>query len=157
MKQTTVTLAGKAYRIESLKFKQERAWRKKYDAPLGALIDAISKVRLMGEQEFEKPADLFREIGAALLSHANELLKAMLNSPDLLFDAICDYSPQVRADRDYIEEHAYQDEIAAAFLEVLKIAYPFGSLLGIVKSLGSQEKQISPNSPDMNGDSGKMT
>jgi len=157
MKSIHVELAGKTYEIESLKFKAERAWRKKYDAPITDLINAISHVRSLSGQEFNKPADLFKEIGSVLLTHANDLIKALLDSPDTLFEAICDYSPALAADRQFIEENAYQDDIAKAFVEVLKIAYPFGSLLGMVTSLGSLEKQTSPNSPSPNGASGKTT
>ena len=157
MKSTKVNLAGRTYTIESLKFKAERAWRKKYDAPIGNLISAISNVKELSGKEYDKAGDLMKEVGTVLLAHANDLIKALLDSPDILFDAICDYSPALAADRTFIEENAYQDEIARAFVEVLKIAYPFGSLLGIATSLGSQERQTSPNSHEPSGVSGMMT
>lgn len=153
MKKTSVTLAGRTYVVESLKFKAEREWRKKYDAPIGNLIGAIGNLQGIGSKQFEKAGDLLKEVGATLLSNAGSLLQAMLDSPDIIFNAICDYSPTIQADKAYIEENAYQDEIAAAFVEVLKIAYPFGKLLGIVTSLGSQEKQTTQSSPSVNGDS----
>lgn len=153
MKKSSVTLAGRTYVIESLKFKAEREWRKKYDAPIGNLVGAISNLQGIGGKQYEKAGDLLKEVGATLLSNAGSLLQAMLDSPDILFEAICDYSPAIGTDRAYIEENAYQDEIAGAFMEVLKIAYPFGKLLGIVTSLGSQEKQTTPNSPLASGDS----
>jgi len=157
MKSKVVTLAGRTYTIESLKFKAERAWRKKYDAPIGDLINAISNVKEMSGKEYDKAGDLMREVGTVLLAHANDLIRALLESPDTLFDAICDYSPALASDRAFIEENAYQDEIALVFVEVLKIAYPFGSLLGIVTSLGSLEKQTTPNSHEPSGISGMTT
>jgi hypothetical protein len=160
VKSTKVNLAGRDYTIESLKFRAERAWRKKYDVPIANLIGAISNVRELSSKEFDTPSDLLKEVGMLLLSHANELMKALLDSPDIIFDAICDYSPALAADRDFIEENSYQDEIAVVFVEVLKIAYPFGSLLGIAQSLGnigSQEKQTSQSSPLPSGESGKTT
>lgn len=157
MKSITVNLAGHTFTIESLKFKAERAWRKKYDLPVANLIGAIATVKEVSSTEFDKPTDLLKQIGGILLSHATDLMKALLDSPDIIFEAICDYSPVLADNRDFIEENAYQDEIAAVFIEVLKIAYPFGSLLGIAQSLGSLEKQTSPNSPEPNGESGKMT
>lgn len=151
MKSIQVNLGGRQYTIESLKFRAERAWRKKYDVTINELIGAVSKVKELSSKEFDTTGGLFKEIGMVLLSHADDLIRALLNSPDILLEAICDYSPVLSADREFIEENAYQDEIAAAFVEVLKIAYPFGSLLGIVTSLGSVEKQTSPNSPAPSG------
>ena len=157
MKSTKVNLAGRTYSIESLKFKAERAWRKKYDAPIGNLINAISNIKELSGKEYDKASDLMKEIGVVMLAHAKDLIRALLESPDILLDAICEYSPALAADRAFIEENAYQDEIAQAFIEVLKIAYPFGSLLGIATSLGSMEKQITPNSHEPSGVSGMMT
>ena len=157
MKSTNVNLAGRTYTIESLKFKAERAWRKKYDAPIGNLISAISNIKELSGKEYDKASDLMKEIGGVLLAHANELMRALLESPDTLLDAICDYSPALAADRALIEENAYQDEIARVFVEVLKIAYPFGALLGIATSLGSAEKQTAPNSHEPSGVSGMTT
>lgn len=151
MKSISVDLAGRSYTIESLKFRAERAWRKKYDVPIANLIGAIANVKELSAKEFDKPGDLLKEVGMVLLSHANELMKALLDSPDIIFEAICDYSPVLAADREFIEENAYQDEIAAVFIEVLKIAYPFGSLLGIAKSLGSLERQTSQSSLEPSG------
>lgn len=151
MKSINVNLASRTFTIESLKFKAERAWRKKYDRPIAHLFDAIASAKELSTKEFDKPADLMKEVGMVLLSQANELMKALLDSPDIIFEAICDYSPALAADKDFIEENAYQDEIAAVFIEVLKIAYPFGSLLGIAQSLGSMEKQTSPSSPEPSG------
>lgn len=151
MKTIEITLAGRNYTIESLKFRAERVWRKKYDMPIANLIGAIANVKELSTKEFEKTTDLLKEVGLVLLSHANDLMKALLDSPDIIFEAICDYSPALAADRAFIEENAYQDEISAVFIEVLKIAYPFGSLLGIAKSLGSLEKQTSQNLPEPSG------
>lgn len=156
MKSTTVTIAGRQYSIESLKFKAEREWRKKYDAPISALINTLSQTRTITDQSND-PGQWLRQMGGVLLSHAGELVKALIESPDTLLNAICDYSPVLQADRDYIEENSYQDEIAAAFIEVLKIAYPFGSLLSLVKNLGSLEKQTTPSSPSPSGDSSKTS
>lgn len=155
MKSTKVKIAGREYTIESLKFKAERAWRKKYDQPISELIGAISSVSDASKKEFKDAGELMREIGAVLFAQAGGLIKALLESPDTLLDAICEYAPALAADRAFIEENAYQDEITQAFVEVLQIAYPFGSLLGIVKTLGQMEKQTEQNSPSPNGDSGK--
>lgn len=156
MKSVVVELAGKTYTVQSLKFKAERAWRKKYDAPISSLINALSQTQSITDRSSE-PGQWLREMGGVLLAHAGELVNALLSSPDTLMDAICEYSPAIASEREWIEENAYQEEIAKAFVEVLKIAYPFGQLLGIVTSLGSLEKQTTPSSPSPSGDSSKTT
>jgi hypothetical protein len=157
MKSITITLGDRTYTVQSLKFKAEREWRKKYDAPISNLITAVSTVKHLSTKQYEQTGELFKEIGMVLLSHADELLSALLNSPDTCFEAICDYSPAIAADRAFVEENAYQEEIARAFIEVVKLAYPFGSLLGIATSLGSLEKQTTQSSPSLSGDSGKTS
>jgi hypothetical protein len=157
MKSTTVTLASRTYTVESLKFKAEKAWRKKYDKPISDLVSAISNVKELATKEFDKSTDLLKEVSMVILKHADDLVKAMLDSPDTMLDAICDYSPALKLERTFIEENAYQDEIAKAFIEVLQIAFPFGSLLGLVKNFGQMEKQTSQNSPDPSGVSGKTS
>jgi len=154
MKNTKAVLAGRTYTIESLKFKAERAWRKTFDAPITNLVNTLSQTRTI-TSESNDAKQWLQQVGSMVLSHAGELVRAMIDSPDTMLDAICAYSPALAADRDFIEENAYQDEIAAAFVEVLKIAYPFGTLLGMITSLGSQEKQTMPSSPSPSGDSSK--
>lgn len=155
MKSTTVALAGRTYTVESLKFKAERAWREKYDAPIRNLMGALTGLKDVSTKQFGTTGDFLKEVGGILLAQAGELVGAMLNSPDTMLDAICDYSPVLAADRALIEENSYQDEIAKAFIEVLQIAFPFGQLFQLVRSLGSQEKPTSQNLPLPNGESGK--
>ncbi len=157
MKSVNVELAERKYTVESLKFKAERVWRHRYDAPISNMLSALTSLKDVSGKEFKDTGDFLKEVGGVLLSHAGELVGAMLNSPDTMLDAICDYSPAVAADRGWIEENCYQDEIARAFVEVLKIAYPFGQLLQLASNLGSPEKQITPSSPSPSGDSSKTT
>lgn len=155
MKSIIVTLASRTYTVESLKFKAERAWREKYDAPIRNLLDALSGLKDVSAKQYGTTGDFLKEVGGILLAQAGELVGAMLNSPDTMLDAICDYSPTFAADRAWIEENSYQDEIAKAFIEVLQIAFPFGQLFQLARNLGSQEKLTSPNSPSPSGESGK--
>jgi hypothetical protein len=41
-----------------------------------------------------------------------------------------EYSPALCADKERIEAESYDSEIVQAFMEVLKLAFPFGSAVG---------------------------
>lgn len=62
-------------------------------------------------------ADLMDKIGGLLAG-----------SIDTVADMLFDFSPALAEDRERIEAEGYDDEIIAAFVEVLKLLYPFGQL-----------------------------
>jgi hypothetical protein len=55
----------------------------------------------------------------------------ILAAPDRITAMLFDYSPVLAADRARIEAEVYESELIAAFVEVLKLAYPFGELLSL--------------------------
>ena len=53
---------------------------------------------------------------------------------DLMREKLFEYSPELAADRERIETEGYDSEIMAAFIEVLKLAFPFGQVIGLVSA-----------------------
>jgi hypothetical protein len=119
----TVTLAGQSYEIGPLPRKASKAWRDSLGKPITDLVGILSKADTL---ELNNVADLTK-----LILLAKEYL---IDSPDLIFGALCGYSPAIAADRERIEEEAFDYEIMDALVEVLKLAYPFGRLVGMFRS-----------------------
>lgn len=154
MRSTVVTLGGKDYTVEQLTIGANREWRKKFDEPINRLLTATQAVGDLAAVEFEDTKDLLKGIGLALVQHADSIIRVLLESPDLLLQGVYEYAPAVKAESKRIEETAYDDEIGAAFVEVVKLAFPFGSLLNLAK-LGQQTAGTSQNSPEANGEPGR--
>ena len=65
---------------------------------------------------------------------AGTLKDTVLGAVDIVLSMLFAYSPELEADRERIENEAYDDEAFAAFFEVLKLAYPFGALVRNLKT-----------------------
>lgn len=125
MKTVTVTIANKPYTIAPKVITESRAWRKKLTTPLQALAaifqDADS-VKLNNPEDIKRVFDLVTGSIAA--------------APDMILDLVCEYAPEIASDRATIEANAYDDEIMEAFKEVLKLVYPFGTLISFIRRRG---------------------
>jgi hypothetical protein len=122
MRTATVMLAGRAYEVRALPIRQSKAWREKLAVPFGALTAILENA---GTIELTSGGDI-----AALV---RTLSGTLIGSIDLLLDLLFAYSPELKADRERIENEAFDDEALRAFTEVLKLAYPFGELLSLVR------------------------
>lgn len=137
MKSETVTIGEKPYTIREAKRKANAKWRQRFQAEfveIAALIEGLPKTDLTADA-----------IGGLL----NQIVAKVGGSVDILAELVFAYSPELAADRETIEEEAYDSEIMAAFTAVLKLAYPFGSVIETLSSLaelGRKGKSTSPNS-----------
>ena len=123
METVKVKLAGQEYVVEPLTFKLSKEWRESLGKPIIDLVNVLAN------------ADKFQLDNLADLVELVNLAKGILiNSPDLVLDGLCAYSPILANDREIIEEKAYDWEIFDALLEVLKLAYPFGRLVKMFRS-----------------------
>lgn len=69
----------------------------------------------------------------SLLARANNLVSGVL---DEALELVVSYSPSLTADRDYILTEVYDSQIVDALVEVLQLAYPFGSLINQLGKMG---------------------
>lgn len=124
MKIITVNLAGKEYELRALPIRQAREFRKKFTKPVEEMINVLgsaSKTELSDVESMKGVVDAVKTI--------------LLGSIDLLVDLLFEYSAELNADRDTIEAQATDEEALAAFAEVFKLLYPFGSLAGKIPGL----------------------
>jgi hypothetical protein len=137
-----ITLAGKEYSIEQLPMRANKEWRDSLGKPVLSLIQLIQD---FGSLEF-KPSDIGR-----IITVVKDLL---LSSMDTLLDALFAYSPALAADRERIENEAYDDEAIAALGACVALAYPLDQALTGLKLGGLPVTSTSTNSPSRNGGNG---
>ncbi len=133
MKSATVVLGGQGYEVKALPIKQSKAWRSQLEGPFGALAGALEGA---GQIDLGNGLDIGRLV--------RTLSGTLIGSIDLLMELLFAYSPELAADRKRIEEEAYDEEALIALTEVLKLAYPFGVVLGMVN--GRTGSKTSSNS-----------
>lgn len=140
-KTVTVQLADREYTISALPIRRSKAWREQLAMPFAELTRILEGAGNIEINQFGDIAALVRTVSGTLLGAVDQMLHLMF-----------EYSPELAADREYIEENAYDEEALVAFTEVLKLAYPLGRLLAVVT--GRQESLTSSNSLSRNGASG---
>lgn len=146
MQTIKIMLGGAEYEIAQLPIRQAREWRQKFSEPLEQVIGAVQGGAEAIQRAFDgnssvNAGDLVGALGQTLLGSVG---RALLGSMDLVLDMVYSYAPNLLAHKDAIEESAYDDEIMLAFVEVLKLAYPFGQILAIVRP-GQTAKQTRKN------------
>lgn len=124
-----VVLGGVKYEIEPLKIREARKWRKQLADIKDALADLPSEVENVGELISLIPA---------LVGHL------FVTIPDRIIDLVFSYAPTLP--RDLIEDTATDAEIITAFVEILKVAFPFGKALGSITRPGGLLEALAPGS-----------
>ncbi|MBK8987386.1 MAG: hypothetical protein IPM39_15135 [Chloroflexi bacterium] len=135
MKTAVVAIAEKPYTIREPKRKANAKWRQRFQAEfsdVAALIEGLPRTEMTPE---------------ALGGLLHQIIGKVGGSVDILAELVFDYSPELAADRETIEEEAYDSEIMAAFTAVLKLAYPFGSVLETMNGLVALGQKAKPTLP----------
>jgi hypothetical protein len=122
---TTVTIGGVDYEIRPKNIRQSRAWREQFQAVIAPIITAL-RVQEVKLNDLNAFADIFEAVRAQIIG-----------APEILFDMVCSYCPDIEADRERIENEAFDDEIVRAFVAVLKVVFPLGSLAGVLNASGT--------------------
>jgi hypothetical protein len=123
-KEVVVELGGREFTIRELPMKRSREWRERLGEPVREVIG-----RLQGAEELEL-ANL-SEVGTLVESVGG----ALLGSVDLVAEVTFEYSPELAGEREWIEANAYDSEMMGAFVEVVKLAFPFGKISEMVGGL----------------------
>ncbi len=135
-KSVEVELSGKKYTIRELPSRKNMEWRKKLSEEFGDLARLIEQAPGLEINSGEGMAQLGQMVSVFVgkVSGSIEILRG------LLFD----YSSELGVQRENLEANGYDSEFIAAFVEVLKLAYPFGALTDLataaVRKAGQQTK-----------------
>ena len=131
-KTTTINLGGREFAIRELPTKPAEQWRKKLADELTPLTELIQ-----GAPDLMK-IELTAERVPVLIEQAKGLA---LRSLPAVRELVIAYAPELTAERAWLEDNACDSELIEAFVEVLKMAFPFGSLgpmLSKVAKLGQE-------------------
>jgi hypothetical protein len=144
MKTIKVRLAGKEYELKPLPIRKAREVRQRFIAPINELIEAIKRLPKIDLTDMQSIGMLVESVQSSLL-----------NSTDICLEILLLFSPEMVEDRERIEDEGYEEEVIAAFVEALKMLYPFG---GMLKSLsGLAALATSTSSASASGDGGQMS
>lgn len=125
MRTITVLLGGVEYTISELPSRQAAKWRDSLQERLGDVATLIEEAPETDISSGTAVANLVRSIGAVVL-----------RSPDTIKELLFEYAPDLQK-MEQDEADYYDSELAAAFVEVVKLAYPFGQLVSLVARFGS--------------------
>lgn len=146
MNSVKVALAEKEYEISPLTIGKSRQWRKKLNGPFAALVGVLEQA----------PGIELSDLGG-IASVITTVSDTFTSSPDLVADLLFEYSPELSADRERIEDEGFDEEIMSAFVEVLKLAYPFGELRKLIGGNGQVSRRTSKKSRSPSGASPKKS
>lgn len=126
MRNTLVTLGGVQYTVNELPSRRAAAWRESMRAKLGDVANLISAAPETDISSSAALANLVRSLGGTIIG-----------STDTIIELLFAYAPALAADRERIEAECYDSELLSAFVEVVKLAYPFGQLAGLLARFGN--------------------
>jgi len=126
----TIELGEREYTVAELPRKHNRAWLHMISEPAKRLGEQLST---LGDLDIKEWADL-REFGSQMIAD----LMALVDT-DSMLDLLCQYSPEVSTDRDLIEDDdaLYDSQIAQAFVGVLSMASPFGTITQLFQKIAA--------------------
>lgn len=121
MRIAMVTLGGVQYTVNELPSRRAAEWRTAVQEKLGDISTLIESAPGTDISSGAAIAGLVRAVGSTLIG-----------STDTVIELLFGYAPALAADRERIEAECYDSELLSAFVEVVKLAYPFGQLANLV-------------------------
>lgn len=134
MASEPVELGGRRYEIATKPLRQSSQMRRRIGEALKPLVRLAQVAPSIEIRNVEMVGSLLGELQAV-----------MIDSLDLIFDLLCEYEPAVAEDREFLLDHAYDEEVIAAALVMVRQLFPFGGLLETLNGLA--ESATSKNSP----------
>lgn len=160
--ETFVTLGGEEYLLIPPPYNQARAWRKRFQEPLDRLLGAVGESRVVLQSlnlpNADDPKAMMQalkgmDVGQIVRIFA-QVVPELVRAPDLAWDLLMAWSPTLSSQADAIGDVATDSEVMAAFVEVVKQAYPLGTLVAF---LGPSKVGTPKNSPVPRGKPKNLT
>jgi hypothetical protein len=149
MQTETVTLGDREYTLTELPVRPGKAFRDALKIHFGSLLEAIRQAPELDTEDYDSIQSIIRSVGATVL-----------DSTALMLDMLVLYSPEIKADEEYLLDHAGGSQIMDAFIACLILTFPFFEsqrlrvLYTTLQSVGLTEKLTKTNSASRNGASG---
>lgn len=120
-----VTLGGREYEIRALPIRRAASWRAELSEKLVSIQDPIARA---GRIELDD--------GASVAGLIGEVAKAVTGWSEIVLDLVCAWSSEIGADRDALEESAFDHEVLSALVAILGLAFPFAETMIDLGRLG---------------------
>jgi hypothetical protein len=140
VRTVTVQLGDTEYTITEAPYKRASKWRRKLVEQVKPLFEQVAGA---SEMEFSTAADL---LGLWPLVQA-----LMVDGVDMIYALLIEYSDVLGDARENIENTATEAQIVAAFMEVVRLADPFGLTSQLSRNLGLRMMRTSTNSASPSG------
>ncbi len=111
----TVQLGEREYTFSEQPRPRVKPWRARLFAEVKPLFGQLEGATSLS---FDQPGDLLKVLPL--------LETVLLDGLDTVVELAVTFAPELEADREYIEQHATEKQILAAFQEAVKLADPFG-------------------------------
>lgn len=121
MEPISVTFGTEKYELKLLRTLKQREWRKKLVAQLGAILG-----------NFSLDAN-----SANVNVFQGGLVSALVSSPEKIADLLFDYAPDLPKEK--ILDESTEEQIVAAFSEVMEVAFPFLAVLKMTTEILNSE------------------
>lgn len=129
-RKTQITLGSTTYTVQELHRKKNRRWLQSLTAPLADAQDTFSSLWGADTSQIDG-----QEVAERVFAVGKQILGMM--STDRMLEAMYEYSPALADAREAIEddEELYDSDVVDAFVKVLSLATPFGSVVTQVRGL----------------------
>lgn len=149
LREIKVSVAGRDYEIPQLKIRASATWQAEVESDFGAIGGLMG---LIGQATGDSFAEIQQQVKIPEVAAAVAKLQGMImQSMGRVRALVYSYAPLLAADKDFIEENGYNDEIVAVFMKLLRFEYPLGELVRLFA--GAIQRQTMQNSPSANGES----
>lgn len=130
-KSVTVMLGGTEFEVVELPARSNVAWRKLLQESVVGLVDR-------GVNLSETAVGEGTDTAQAL----DGVMSLVAQAPETAARMICEYSPAIDGAWPELAETVYESELIEAFMQVCKLAFPFGKLVELYKSLSASSGVI---------------
>lgn len=130
-KSVKVTLAGREFEVVELPARANVAWRKELQQRVTELVDQGMGLAQTSVGE-----------GSDTAQALDGIMGLVAQAPELASRLMCEYSPVIDQAWPEIQELVYESELIDGFMQVCKLAFPFGKLVDLYKSLSSSSGAI---------------
>lgn len=142
IKTIQVKLGEREYTIRQAGFRRSRPWKERLLEEVKPVFEQIAQIE---KRKFNTIEEMLELLPVA----QSILVDSMENMGDLLLA----YSPELEADKEYIEEYATDAQVFQAFQEVLQLMDFFGAIPLMNEKIGQMKTGTSSSLPSANGDS----
>lgn len=130
-----LTLGEQTYPVARLPYRRNHEWREKLDAKIAEMHATVQKMESLNLEglEVDSDADSIKGMILFLLDLAS---KGVLRNYNMFMRAFVDmlfeYSPILQADRERIENEAYEEEFITALKEVVLLGVPLEPIMSLI-------------------------